>query len=118
MVAAQLDEAGTEHQAEEQPLIQHDDQPRRRCLSTPKKDRQKSCFQQHGLPAESVKGLSHVDVGKIDNPEKKPNRGRDPIAKAFRKTGQGEKRESDANPAEERRTQNPWGTRRRCLEIR
>ena len=80
-VAAQLDQAGPQHQAKDQPAQQPDHGARRRAAGEgsrieqrAQKDREKARLEQLILPAEAEPGLPDVHEGEIQHPEERQQR--------------------------------------------
>src|SRR5260221_8844388 len=76
-IAAELDEPGPEHEAENQPAQKHHHDRRGRGASRewpgpPKRsqeDREKAGLEEQDLPAEAVEDLADVDERHVDQPE-------------------------------------------------
>ena len=72
-VGAQLDQAGAEHHAEQDPAPDPDQRHLRYGLRRSTEDCEEAGFEQDRFPPKAVEGLSHVHEREIENPESGPN---------------------------------------------
>ena len=72
-IAAQLDQPGAEHQAEQDPSVHPDEPEARRGRGPAEEDGEKAGLEQERLPAESVEGLADVDEREIEEPQRAPD---------------------------------------------